>query len=56
VALGSDFFIGSRFSIRAEVRDHLWSLSYPAGITSSGEQESEWTNNFALTLGGAIHF
>ncbi len=56
VGLGTDFFLTERFSLRAEVRDHIWRLSYPGGISGSGQRESEWTNNIGLTLGGAIHF
>ncbi len=55
-ALGSDFFIGERFSLRAEVRDYLWRLSYPGGITGTGSRQSEWTHNFAPSIGGSYHF
>jgi len=56
LALGSDVFIGERFSLRAEVRDYLWRLSYPGGITPSGSRENEWTHNFAPTFGATYHF
>ncbi|MQA90329.1 MAG: outer membrane beta-barrel protein [Gemmatimonas sp.] len=54
--LGTDFFVGDSFSLRVDVRDYLWRLSYPAGLTGLDENESDWTNNVMFTLGGAIHF
>lgn len=56
VGLGSDYFLTEQFSLRVEARDYIWRLAYPAGLTASGAAENDWTNNFAITLGGAIHF
>jgi hypothetical protein len=56
IGLGSEVFIGDRFSLRGEFRDYLWRLTYPGGITATGSRQSEWTHNFAPTLGGALHF
>jgi hypothetical protein len=55
-ALGTDFFLTERFSLRGEVRDHVWRITHPVGITGTGVRENEWLQNFALTLGGAFHF
>ncbi len=56
IGVGSDFFVSDRFSLRVEVRDHIWRLSYPGGISGTGSRETEWTHNFAPTLGGSYHF
>ena len=56
IGLGTDFFLTERFSLRAEVRDHIWRLTHPGGLTESGQRETQWRNNIGLTLGGAIHF
>jgi hypothetical protein len=54
--LGSDFFLTEQFSLRADLRDHLWRLTYPGGLSGTGQREDEWTHNFSFTLGGAYHF
>lgn len=54
--LGTDFYVTERLSLRLDFRDKLWRLALPVGLTGSAERESEWTHNFALTLGSAIHF
>ncbi len=56
LGVGSDFFVSDRFSLRVEVRDYIWRLSYPGGISGTGSRETEWTHNFAPTLGGSYHF
>jgi hypothetical protein len=56
LGLGSDFFVTERFSIRAEARDHFWRLTHPIGLAGTGQRESEWRHNFAISFGGAIHF
>jgi hypothetical protein len=56
VALGTDLFVGDRFSLRAEVRDYMWRLSYPSGLSAGKVRVTEWTHNFAPTLGGSYHF
>jgi hypothetical protein len=56
VGLGTDFYLSERISIRAEVRDHVWRLNHPIGLTPTGVRDHEWRQNFGLTLGGAFHF
>jgi hypothetical protein len=56
IGLGTDFFLTERLSLRAEARDYLWRFSYPAGLTETGDAETDWTNNYAVTLGAALHF
>jgi hypothetical protein len=56
IGLGSDLFLTERFSLRADVRDHLWRLTYPVGLSGTGERENEWRHNFGFTFGGSIHF
>jgi hypothetical protein len=56
LGVGSDFFLTDRVSIRGEVRDYLWRLSYPSGISGTGEREEEWRHNFAPSLGVSYHF
>jgi len=55
-AMGTEFFVTERLSLRAEARDHLWRTTHPALLTPTGSQQSEWGHNFAFTLGGAVHF
>jgi len=54
--VGSDFFLSERFSVRVDVRDYLWRLSYPGGLSGTGERENEWSHNLGASLGGSIHF
>jgi hypothetical protein len=53
---GTDVFVGERFSLRLEARDHILRLRIPAGLTEGQRAESMWTNNFGLSLGAALHF
>jgi hypothetical protein len=54
--VGSEFFLTEGFSLRLDIRDHLWRLAYPGGLSGTGQREDEWTHNFSFTLGGAYHF
>ena len=54
--VGTDFFVTERLSIRLDARDHLWRITAPIGLTGGEERESDWTHNFSVTLGTAIHF
>jgi hypothetical protein len=56
IGVGSDVFVSDRFSLRVEVRDHLWRLAYPGGISGTGARVTEWTHNFAPSIGGSYHF
>jgi hypothetical protein len=56
LGLGSELFLSERFALRAEVRDYLWRLTAPGGLTETGRRETEWRHNFSFTFGGAIHF
>lgn len=53
---GTDWFLTERFSLRAEVRNYLWRLSTPEGLTQTRTRAAEWTNNFGITFGAALHF
>lgn len=53
---GTDWFLTERLSARLEARDYVWRLSTPAGLAGTGREETEWTHNFAFTLGAALHF
>ena len=55
IGFGSDFFLTERLSVRGEVRDYLWRLTYPESFTGA-EEEKEWRHNLAFTLGGTFHF
>ncbi len=54
--VGIDYFLNERAALRAEVRDYLWRITYPAGITGTGRREEEWVHNFAPSLGLSYHF
>lgn len=56
LGLGSNFFLTEQVSIRFDVRDYLWRLNYPAGLTGTDRTENEWRHNFAILLGGSFHF
>jgi hypothetical protein len=53
---GTEWFVGQRFSLRAEIRDQIWRISIPSGLRATGQDEARWTNNFGVTLGAALHF
>lgn len=55
-SLGLDIFLTERLSIRAEGRDQLWRYSYPAGLSGTGEEETEWVHNPGFSVGAAFHF
>lgn len=54
--LGTDFYLSERLSLRAEARDHLWRLSYPARLSATGSEDNEWVHNFGFSIGAAFHF
>jgi hypothetical protein len=54
--VGTDWFLTERLALRAEVRDYLWRLTVPEGLSPTGRRDTEWTHNFAFTLGAALHF
>jgi hypothetical protein len=56
LGLGGNYFLSERLSIRAEARDYLWRLASPPGFSPTGARVTEWTNNFAFSLGASFHF
>lgn len=54
--LGLEFFLTDQLSMRAEGRDRLWRYKYPAGLSSAGEEETEWAHNVGFSVGAAFHF
>lgn len=56
LAAGTDWVPSERLAFRIEVRDRLWRLTTPTGLTATGREEAAWTNNFAITLGAALLF
>jgi len=55
-ALGTDWFLTDRVSVRIEARNQIWRLTSPAGFTPTTGAETRWTNNPVLSVGGALHF
>ncbi len=53
---GVDWFLGDRFAVRLDARDHLWKIPTPAGLADAGREDSQWTNNLSVTLGAALYF
>jgi hypothetical protein len=58
LGIGTDWFPTRRLSVRVEGRDRLWQIEAPPGFANpAGERTiSEWTHNFSVTLGAALHF
>ncbi len=54
--VGTEWFVTRRFSLRGEVRDQIWRIAIPGGLTETGQQVNQWTNNLGLSLGAALHF
>ena len=55
---GTDWFPTRRLSVRVEARDRLWKVEAPSQIATLAGQRSvsEWTHNFSLSFGAALHF
>ena len=55
---GTDWFPTRRLSVRLEGRDHFWKIEAPTQIANlAGETKiSEWTHNFSVSIGAALHF
>lgn len=58
LGLGTDWFPTRRLSVRVEARDRLWQIKAPQGLANLAGQRSvsEWTHNFSVNLGAALHF
>ncbi|HEV2148903.1 MAG TPA: hypothetical protein VGR37_15970 [Longimicrobiaceae bacterium] len=58
LGLGTDWFPTRRLSVRLEGRDRLWKIEAPPGFANPAGKRSisEWTHNFSVTLGAALHF
>ncbi|HEX2190324.1 MAG TPA: hypothetical protein VHG51_15560 [Longimicrobiaceae bacterium] len=58
LGLGTDWFPTRRLSVRLEARDRFWQIETPQGLANlAGERDvSEWTHNFSVNLGAALHF
>jgi hypothetical protein len=54
--VGTDWFVSERLSLRLEARDHILRVRIPAGLLETRREETQWTNNFAFSLGTALHF
>jgi len=55
-ALGTNWFLTDRVSVRLEARNQIWRLTTPRGIAPLLEAETRWANNPVLSVGGALHF
>lgn len=56
-ALGTDYFVTERVSLRAEVRDQLWRIEVPEGLrTDDDADDARYTQNFTVQVGLAYHF
>lgn len=55
---GTDWFPTRRLSVRVEARDHFWKIEAPTQIANlaGANKISEWTHNFSINLGAALHF
>ena len=56
VAAGTEWFASERLSLRLELRDRLWRVTVPTGLTVSGEDDASWTNNLGVSVGASLHF
>jgi hypothetical protein len=54
---GNDWYPTRRLSVGVHATDYLWKVKIPRGFrldTTAGT--SEWTNNYGLSAGAAVHF
>ncbi len=58
LGIGTDWFPTRRMSVRVEARDRLWKIESPLQLANLAGRRSasEWTHNFSLNLGAALHF
>lgn len=58
VGAGIEWFATRRLALRADARDVFWKLGTPAAFVRQdpGLPDSEWVQNFVLSLGAAFHF
>lgn len=55
--IGTDWFPTRRVSLRVEVRDMLWKIQAPEGLSQNRNNPPDrWTQNIGVILGGAVHF
>lgn len=54
---GTDWYATRRISVNVEASDRLWKLAVPRGFrVGENPVDSEWKNNYAVTVGGSYHF
>lgn len=58
LGIGTDWFPSRRLSVRVEAHDRLWQIEAPEGLANrAGSRDvSEWTHNFSVDIGAALHF
>ena len=56
VGAGTEWFASERLSLRLELRDRLWRVTVPTGLSDSGEDDASWTNNLGISVGASLHF
>lgn len=56
-AVGTDWFLSQRASVRLEANGRLWRMRTPAGLLSNRDADQrEWNPVGGVSVGGAIHF
>jgi hypothetical protein len=54
---GNDWYPTQRLSVGVHASDYLWKVKVPRGFQSGSKAvTSEWTHNFGVTAGAAVHF
>ena len=53
---GTDWFLTERISLRAAAHAYLWRMGIPEGLSSTGQEDSEWIPATGGTLGLTFHF
>ncbi len=57
VGIGTEWFPSDRLSVRIDLTDRLWRLKIPQGfLLTPNASDAEWTHNFGVSIGGALHF
>ena len=55
--LGTEWYPTRRVSVNVEVSDRLWQLDVPQGFRLGADAvESEWKNNYGVSVGASYHF
>lgn len=55
-AIGTDFFLAERVSLRLELQNRLWRMAAPAGLAGRTTARGEWNSVPGVSVGAGVHF